>query len=534
MSAPEHPSGSGAPGPDASSRAARRVVAQWPFILACGVAGCLAAYVLSTQRVPQYEASTSIRVGSPNLVGQLVERDAPSAAADVERETASVVASFNLPSVRERAASMLEGTITSSEIGRSLAVAAKTNTNIVKVVFRDPDPRQAQRVSSAVTRAFIANRIDATRKKLVVSKSQIRRQHERLSVSEARSPAGVQLKTRLTQIDTLAALADGNVEIIQTAREPEQAVSPRPKRDSLLGFLTGLGLGTLLTVVRTRLDDRIRFAGELADIWDLPVVGLVPQSNELKGAWRTVPSADALEALSLARTNLRYLRMGTDVKTLVLTSAMPNEGKSTLTWNLAIAASLAGTRVVVVEADLRRPVLTERLALEGPGLSEVLAGIAPLEDAITAVEISGADGTTAATVDIVAAGMVPPNPVALFEGQPTADVFAELRERYEVVLIDTPPATVFADALSILSEADGVLVVSRVGVVRRGPFQRLREILVGADAPVLGQLVNSERLGARSHAWGYGAAAYGTPHAADSSRGSRPFWRRLTPARWQA
>jgi receptor protein-tyrosine kinase len=519
----------------ASARAARRVLAQWPFILACGIASLVAAYWLSTSRTPQYESSTSVRIGSENVAGLFVDQRS-STDADIQRETASAIASFTLPSVRERASAMLHGTVAPARIAEAMSVSSKPNTNIVKVAIRDPDAQSAQRISSAVTRAFIALRVEATRKKLTLAKSQVRRQFERLPASEQRAVTGRRLQDRMTELDTLIALADGNVDIVQTARVSEQPVSPRPKRDAILGLFTGLFLGALLATLRMRLDDRIRFTGELAEIWKLPVVGLVPQRNELRETGAVMPSADALESLWIARTNLRYLRLGSQVKLLLLTSAVQNEGKSTIAWNLALAASTAGSKVAVVEADLRRPALSRRLGLGGSGLSEVLAGLATLDDAIRPVPVSDGSGSVATSIDVVPAGMVPPNPLTLFEGGEITELFATLRERYDVVIIDTPPATVVADPLALIDDVDGVLIVSRLGVLRRSAFTRLRDVLTGVEAPVIGQLVNSER--ASSPAYGYGyddAAATDASGMSVSVAAGRPArWRRLSPLRRQS
>jgi Mrp family chromosome partitioning ATPase len=135
----------------------------------------------------------------------------------------------------------------------------------------------------------------------------------------------------------------------------------------------------------------------------------------------------------------------------------------------------------------------------------VLAGIVSLDSAITSVEVKGADGAAATTVDVLPAGLVPPSPVALLEGPATKPLLAQLRERYDIVLVDTPPATVVADAVAISDEVDGVVIVSRLGTVRRGALKRLREILTGVEAPVLGQIVNSD-VAAKNY--GYYSSAY--------------------------
>ncbi len=151
--------------------------------------------------------------------------------------------------------------------------------------------------------------------------------------------------------------------------------------------------------------------------------------------------------------------------------------------------------MLVVEADLRRPKLTPRLNLSGNGLSEILAGIATADESIHTIEVVGNDGATIATkIDVIPAGLVPPSPLALLEGDNASKLFAELRERYDVVLVDnarprpsspTPSHSPMPWTASS-SSRDSALC-------GRTPYKRLREILSGIDKPVIGQIVNGDR-----------------------------------------
>lgn len=502
----------------AAKRIARRVLEQWWLIAICGVVACVAAFVVSTSRTDQYEASSSIEVGTIDLMSIFLSQDVQIGDVDPDRETASAVELFNLPNVRDRAVKGLADvniTATSGEISKSIKATAKPDTTVIKVTARHSNPRTAQAMSNAMTWAFIQQRQATANKKLETAKRQVQEQYNALSEADKRSQTGVILQTRLRQVGVVGALSDGNVTVVQSARLPTEPVSPRPRRDAMIGLLAGLLLGGGIALLRARLDDRVRDSEELSELWELPIVGLIPQTGTLKDSGRVVPEPAALEALSLARTNLRYLNVGGRVKTVLVTSALESEGKSTVTWNLAIAAALASSKVLVVEADLRRPKLSSRLSLSGAGLSEVLAGMVSLDNTITTVEVKGADSAhVATTVDVLPAGLVPPSPVALLEGPATKPLLAQLRERYDIVLIDTPPATVVADAVAISDEVDGVVIVSRLGTVRRGALKRLKEILTAVDAPVLGQIVNSD-VAAKSY--GYYSSAY-TPAPGRAAR----------------
>ncbi len=496
LSHPEVPWGQDTAAIDvAAARLGKRVFQQWWLILLCALVGAVGAFAVSQSRTKQYEATSTIEVGTIDLMSIFLAQDVQISDSDPDRATAAAVELFNLPNVRDRAVRALRergSDIEAPEINGAIRVTAKPDTSVITIVARSSSPLRAQQISNAMTTAFIEQRQATARKKLVTAKTQVRAQYENLSEDEKFGAAGQALKQRLDQVGVVGALSDGNVTVIQGARLPTNQVAPKPRRDAFIGLIGGFLLGCGIALLRARLDDRIRETDELSEIWNLPVVGLVPQTGTLKESGRKVPEPAALEALSLARTNLRYLHVGGRVKTVVVTSALEGEGKSTVTWNLAIAAALASSKVLVIEGDLRRPVISSRLNLAGSGFSEVLAGLAELDETIQAVTVADDLTPDATKVDVLPAGLVPPSPVALLEGDATKTTFAELRERYDIILIDTPPATVVADAVAISDEVDGVLIVSRLGKVRRGALKRLREILTAVDAPVIGQIVNGD------------------------------------------
>ncbi len=433
-----------------------------------------------------------MQVGAVDLVNVFLSEAIQISDSNPQRQTAATKEIFNLPNVRDRAARSLAGGYSPDQIGSATRVEASVDSSVIRVIATSTSPLDAQRISNAMSSAFIAQRVESSRSTLTRAQSQVRQQYNNLGPKDQASVAGQTLRQRLRQVSILGALANGNVEIIQGARRPAVPVAPRPRRDAILGAVVALFLALSFTLLRARLDDRIRDTAELEEVWGLPVVGLVPQTDGLRKRGSGLPDASALEALSLARTNLRYLHVGGSVKTVVVTSAVVGEGKSTITTNLAIAASLAGSKVLIVEGDLRRPTISAKWDVrERSGLSEVLAGLVSVDEALMPISLAGADGVLETTVDFLPAGMVPPSPIALIEGPAMKETLALLRDRYDIILIDTPPAIVVADALAMIDEVDGVLVVSRLGTVTRSALGRLRDTLESVEAPVLGQLINS-------------------------------------------
>ena len=216
------------------------------------------------------------------------------------------------------------------------------------------------------------------------------------------------------------------------------------------------------------------------------------------------------------RANLRYFNVDRDVRSVLITSAAPGDGKSTVAWHLAAAAAAARTRVLVVEGDLRHPGLGRALERgAGPGLSTVLAGASSFHEAIQRVPVSDGrtDGDSSRSVDVLFSGPIPPNPTDLIESDRMREVLQRAQMEYDFVVVDTPPTSVVSDAIPLVSQVGGVLVVGRLGKSTRDSLANLRDQLVNLDAPVLGVVVNGLGRDASGYGYGYG---YGPGKAAGS------------------
>ena len=196
------------------------------------------------------------------------------------------------------------------------------------------------------------------------------------------------------------------------------------------------------------------------------------------------------------RARLRYFDVDRELRVIAITSAAPGEGKTTVAYNLAVAATRAGTATLLIEADLRRPVLAGRLGLAAdPGLGTVLARGCSTEEAVQgmALRVDGV-GHIGGLLDLIPAGsVIPPNPDELLESRAMAALLARAREHYTLVVIDTPALGAVTDALPLLAGADGVLVVGAIGHTRADLGAVVRETLVGIGAPVLGVVANRVR-----------------------------------------
>jgi len=248
-------------------------------------------------------------------------------------------------------------------------------------------------------------------------------------------------------------------------------------------------------------------------VYGLPLLGIVPESTALarearsKNAREDLPSGEA-EAFQLIRAHLRYFNVDRELRTLLVASAAPGDGKTTVARHLASAAARVGSRVLLLEVDLRRPTIAKQLGVQsGPGLADVLIGAVSLSEATQtiATEASSGDSAKGRAFDVLVAGAaLPPNPGELVESHAMETVLEQAKSQYDLVVIDTPPLTAVSDAFPLLRKVDGVVIVGRVGRNRRDVAQRLHETLSGAGAPLLGVIANGFKSGRLGSYGGYG------------------------------
>lgn len=451
----------------------------------CLVTVPAAALAYSLLQTKQYTASASLLFGATSL-DQRLQSSSLSEEADPER-----VAATNLKLVSLRRVSVLtseaidEPALTPTEVSDKVEVNPEGESDLVSVDATDQSPELAAELANTFARQYIDFRRSSDRAKVRRAQALIDAQLQDLSPAARGSEIGENLEQRRRQLEVLGALQTGNAELVQPAAAPTSPSSPQTERNVALGILLGLFLGLGLTLLREQLDRRVRDVEDVEELFAVPVLGTIPQSRvipELSPGAELPPTGMEGEAFRMLRANLRYFNVDRDVRTILITSAAPQDGKTTVSWNIALAEARAGDRVLLLEADLRRPAIAGNLGIPTPeeGLSLVLAGASEAKDAIQNVH----------GVDVLPAGPLPPNPAELIESQRMAELLAWAEREYDRVIIDTPPAAVVADALSLFNRVGGVVVVTRLQQSQHDAAVNLRDQLVNTGAPVLGIVVN--------------------------------------------
>jgi exopolysaccharide transport family protein len=323
------------------------------------------------------------------------------------------------------------------------------------------------------------------------------------------------LLEKLKEAGVTAGLRSNNVKPVDIARVPMAPAEPNIPRNLAFALLLGLTSGIGLAFLLENLDNTVRTPEQAQVVAALPALGMIPLGSKrpAENGSRRLSVATSKEAVELVtqsrpqsqmaesyralRTSLLLSSLGAPPKVIMVTSAMPQEGKTTTSINSAIVLAQKGVRVLLVDADLRRPGIHKALGM-GPrsGLSNVLTGSADIQQAITRSPLIP-------SLYVLPAGTPPPNPAELLASTNLKEVLDSLREQYDHIVLDTPPTLSVTDAVVLSTRADAVVLVIRSGKTTKQALRRARELLVRVNAKVTGVLLNAVDLSSPDYYYYY-------------------------------
>lgn len=439
--------------------------ARWKSIVALLIIGLVVAGAISAITTKKYESTAQIYVSTDSTN----TTTAYTGSAYLTAKLASYAALATQSEMMTRTAKALDDSQASTGLAGKVSVSVPTGESLLKVTATDTNPVRAQHIA-----AVVASQLSAYIQELETA-------------SAGQSPT---VRANVTD---------------QPVVNPTP-VSPRTALNLILGALVGLLLGVGLAGVRHALDNTVKTDADAEAIADAPLLARMPK---VKGNASADVAADesgfspAAEAFRVLRTNLQFANLDHQPRSIVVTSSSAGEGKTYTAANLAVALAKTGTRVALVDCDLRRPQLGPLLGLDSAvGLTSVLIGKVTLDEALQSF----------GRVSFLASGPIPPNPTEVLQTQVARDLLQELSSRFDVVIIDAPPLLPVIDAGILATSVDGVLLVAHQGKTRRDELAEARRRLGAVGARVFGVVLNmATKSGTGYYYYGTGYASHTYP-----------------------
>lgn len=295
-----------------------------------------------------------------------------------------------------------------------------------------------------------------------------------------------------------------NAQSLSAARVPGAPISPNKRRNLMSAFFVGLILAFMLAAFVDRMDDRVHSDVDAEQIIRLPVLAHIPFLKDKESHYlleKAEQKSFLQESFQMLRTNISFSELDETIRSIVVTSTLPGEGKSTCSVNLAIAAALSGEEVILVDCDLRRPSIHRIFGLDGKvGLSNVVSGQMTLDEALQKTEIPG--------LRVLTAGVIPPNPLLLLKSAAAQTVLRQIQEQAAFTVLDVPPALALADALVVSTVADAVVLVVSCDEVGKREVVRTRDLLAQTGTLLIGVVLNKISTGFGGGYYGYGYGGY--------------------------
>lgn len=460
---------------------------RWVTVCVTTMVTLLGAVVYTLSTTPLYQASTRLFVStsSGSSIDDLYQGNLFS-----QERVLSYTELLMGQTLAQRTVDKLGLNMAATDLRNEITATAKPDTVLIEVKVLDESPVRARDIANTLSDEFVA------------------------MAKELETPED-------------GTTPDARVIVEQRASIPDGPVVPNKKRNIAGGLLAGLILGVGLALLRDRLDNTIKDRSTIEDITGSGLVGSVPLDKER----RTEPAISfandnsaIAESFRKLRTNLQFLAVDNPPRVIVVTSSMPSEGKSTTAINLALALAEAEHDVVIVDGDMRRPMLAKYLNVVGAaGFSTVLSGGASLSEVLQPTAFPG--------LTVLTSGPTPPNPSELLGTQAAKNVLAELRSKFDYVIVDSSPLLAVTDAAILAAAADGVMLIARHGHTKREHLTHAIKNLEDVDATLLGAVFTlTPARGASSYSYSYYGHGADATQQASTATESNKHGRRLDAA----
>ncbi|RDH77809.1 protein tyrosine kinase [Mycolicibacterium moriokaense] len=419
--------------------------ARWVTVCVTMVAAVLAAVTVTLLTTPLYQASTRLFVSAGGGASEVDLNQLYSGNLLSQGRVLSYTELLTGESLAQRTIDKLGLDMSAEALQKRVTATAKPNTILIDVKVLDESPVRARDIANALSDEFVA------------------------MVGELETPE-------------VGSRPNARVLVVQRASIPDDPVIPKTARNIAVGLGLGVLLGIGLAHLRDYLDNSVKDEAKLEEITHAGLVGRIPLDKERRKEPAIPFERDTsviAESFRKLRTNLQFLAVDNPPRLIVVTSSLPGEGKTTTAINIALTLAEAGHNVVLVDGDMRRPMVAAYLNVVGTvGLSTVLSGAADLSHAL---QKTGFPGLT-----VLASGPIPPNPSEILGSLAAKKVLVELRAQFDYVIVDSSPLLAVTDAAILATNSDGVLVIARFGRTKREQLEHAMRNLHDVGATPLG------------------------------------------------
>lgn len=540
----------------------------WWLLVLAGLVGAGAGYAVSQRQPRIYQATAKIIVGQSIQATDLTSADILTS----ERLAQTYANMARLQPVLQAVVDTLSLSDSWKSLKDRVTVTPIRDTQLLEITVQAVSPEEArvtadevahqlilrsptalQNQEKAANQQFVRQRLESLQGKIESGQAHLQ-ELEASMIGSLSAEQVQQIQAEINELEKLIAdwennytqlliFVEGNkspnyLAVVEPAQAGLEPISPRVSTNTLLAGVVGLLLALGLIFLIEYLDDTLKSPGELSQALGLTVLGNVSQIGGKNYPDKLVTLKESFspitEAYRSIRSNIHFMAVDRPLTTLLVTSAAPGEGKSVTVANLGIIMAQAGLKTVIVDADLRRPTQHEIFQL-APNLL-LLGGLTELICTAEAEADSYLRPTGVENLFLIPSGVLPPNPAELLGSQRMAQVLAGLSQVADVVIMDSPPATVVTDAVVLSTRADGVIMVVKAGHTRLAALGQLVAVLNQAGARLLGGILNqsSPRKGGGYY---YYYQTYYSPRSPGAGKGAgSPLepgrsrrWQRLLP-----
>ena len=478
----------------------------WVIILAALIAG-VSAFFISREMTPVYNATTSVLVN-----------EAPSSqSVDYttmllnQQITTTYAQMLTKRPVLDLVIQQLKLPLDDVTLAKMITVTPVTSTQLINITVASTDPTLAANIANTLVTVFSQQINDLQASRFATSKDNLQARmtdlQTEINTLDAQAKAATdplqvsQLEAKVTddrqmytgiltsyeQVQLTQDQTTSTISQIEPAVTPTIPVSPKVLQNTLLAAVVGMLLAIGIVFAIEMLDDTVKTPDEITHQLGLPVLAAIMHFNNTgdKPVTELTPRSPTSESFRTLRTNVQYAAVDRPLRTIMVTSAGPEEGKTTIVTNLAIVMAQSGKRVTIIDGDLRRPSIHRRTGVNNQvGLSFLF--MQPkmiLNGALQKSRIPG--------VSVITSGNIPPNPSELLGSQKMDQILEKVKEESDIILIDTPPALVVTDASVLAPQVDGVLIVVRPGVTKLAAAKQTVEQLHRVGANIFGVVLNN-------------------------------------------